>query len=550
MIATLRFLLRNASGQVALAVCAGAVSGLSGAALIAVLSAASATERDTRSSELLAGFVALALLSALSKAVSEVLLTRLGQRAIARVRRQLSRQIVDAPLRRHEELGAHRLLAALHDDAAVITQAFVYLPMVCVNAATVLGCLVYLAVRAPWALAVTLLAMLLGGAIFRAHERRANAHFRAARETSDRLFEHFRSLTQGIKELKLSRARREGFLQRLLGASVGAYEREFVAGMSLYSFATAWGTLLFYVVLGTVAFALPALSAGSRETVASASLTLLYLMAPFALLMEILPGLDRAAVAMEKWRELGLSLQPEMPEPAGSPFSEDFRCIDLIALGHSYRSEPDATTFQLGPIDLTLRRGELVFLVGGNGSGKTTLALLLLGLYVPEHGQIVVDGTQVQDANRAAYRELFSVVFGEYHLFEQLVELGDDAQAERARQYLQRLGLERRVQLQGGGLQAGGLSLGQRKRLALLIASLEDRPFCVFDEWASDQDPESRRFFYTELLPELRARGKGVLVITHDDQYFSLADRCLRMDYGQLSERPAARMSSALEVGA
>ncbi|HEX5656683.1 MAG TPA: cyclic peptide export ABC transporter [Polyangiales bacterium] len=531
MIATLRFLLGKAHAQVGLAVLAGAISGLSGAALIALISAATSASAQG----LLGWFCVLVVVTVVSKGASEILLTRLGQRAIAELRVQLSRRIVQAPLRRNEEIGAHRVLAALNDDAAVLTQSFVYLPMVCVHGATVLGCLAYLGYCAPWALLVTLLAMALGGAIFSLHERRAASSFRSAREVSDTLFAHFRALTGGIKELKLSRARGEGFLERMLGSSVRAYERDFVAGMTVYSWATGWGSLLFYVVMGVTVFALPSWAGMRVQDVASASLTLLYLMAPFALLMEILPSLGRASVAVAKWRELGLSLEAE-PALTGAALPASWRSIDLIGVTHSYQRERESGVFQLGPIDLTLRPGELVFLVGGNGSGKTTLSLLLLGLYVPEAGQILVDGTPIDDANRAFYRELFSVVFGEYHVFEALLGLEDAELRERAEHYLRRLKLDHRIRVQGAQLKVDGLSMGQRKRLALLAAALDDRSFYVFDEWASDQDPESRRFFYTELLPELRARGKAVLVITHDDQYFGLADRLLRMDYGQLSE--------------
>lgn len=541
MIATLRFLLGNAYGLMAWAVIAGALSGLTGAALIAVLSSATEGDPSARAPRVAALFVALVAVSVISKGISEVLLTRLGQRAIADVRLQLSRRVVEAPLRRNEELGAHRVLAALNDDAAAITQAFVYLPMICVNGATVLGCLGYLAVCAPWALAITVLAMLIGALIFRLHEGRANHFFTSARNTSDLLFQHFRALTGGIKELKLSRARGEGFLTRMLGQSVRDYERDFVAGMRVYSFATGWGTLLFYAVLGSVAFGLPRVITMSSGSVNSAALTLLYLMAPFALLMEILPSVERASVAVQKWRELGISLLPEPgAQGAVTPLPEPWCRIDLVGVTHSYRRERETGKFQLGPVDLTLRPGELVFLVGGNGSGKTTLALLLLGLYVPEAGTILVDGRPIDDDNRALYRELFSVVFGEYHVFEELLGLEDPELRERAAYYLRRLQLDHRIRIEGEALRVDGLSMGQRKRLALLAAALEDRSFYLFDEWASDQDPESRRFFYTELLPELRARGKAVLVITHDDQYFALADRCLRMDYGRLSESAAS----------
>jgi putative ATP-binding cassette transporter len=98
------------------------------------------------------------------------------------------------------------------------------------------------------------------------------------------------------------------------------------------------------------------------------------------------------------------------------------------------------------------------------------------------------------------------------------------------------LALDHKVRVTDQRLSTTDLSQGQRRRLALLTAYLEDRPFYVFDEWAADQDPHYKQIFYTELLPELRARGKGVAVITHDDRYFHLGDRIVKLHDGQIVE--------------
>jgi putative ATP-binding cassette transporter len=242
-----------------------------------------------------------------------------------------------------------------------------------------------------------------------------------------------------------------------------------------------------------------------------------------------------------------LGLGPE-PAHAGAPGDRSppwttFQRLELAGVTHRYGAERDDTSFQLGPIDLAFRPGEIVYLVGGNGSGKTTLALLLLGLYAPHAGMVRVDGVPVHDGNRDRYRELFAAVFADYHLFDAWLGASGPGLDERARGLLERLRLADRVRVEAGAIRAGGLSQGQRRRLALAVACLDDRPFYVFDEWAADQDPQFRRIFYIELLPELRARGKAVLVITHDDRYFALADRCLRLEHGRLIE-PAEALRS------
>ncbi|HWC59456.1 MAG TPA: cyclic peptide export ABC transporter, partial [Verrucomicrobiae bacterium] len=206
-----------------------------------------------------------------------------------------------------------------------------------------------------------------------------------------------------------------------------------------------------------------------------------------------------------------------------------------------YHRETEDSHFELGPINLRFRPGELVFLVGGNGSGKSTLAKIITGLYVPESGEIRIDGKTVTDKNRDDYRQLFSAVFVDFYLFENLHGIHNKNVDEQAKLYLDQLHLSHKVKVKDGVLSTTAVSQGQRKRLALLTAYLEDRSFYLFDEWAADQDPLFKDVFYTQLLPELKARGKTVLVISHDDKYFHVADRIIKLDYGKLDGSGVAK---------
>jgi putative ATP-binding cassette transporter len=208
--------------------------------------------------------------------------------------------------------------------------------------------------------------------------------------------------------------------------------------------------------------------------------------------------------------------------------------LDLVGVTHAYHREREGG-FTLGPVDLSLHPGEVVILAGGNGSGKTTLAKVLTGLYYPESGEIRADGQAVPKENLEGYRKLFSVVYADFHLFDSLLGLKIADLDAQARQYLTDLHLDHLVSVQDGVLSTTALSRGQRKRLALLVAYLEDRPLYVFDEWASDQDPQFKRVFYTQVLPGLKARQKAVFVITHDERYFHLADRMVYLEDGKIS---------------
>jgi putative ATP-binding cassette transporter len=208
--------------------------------------------------------------------------------------------------------------------------------------------------------------------------------------------------------------------------------------------------------------------------------------------------------------------------------------IELRGVTHTYHRERENSNFILGPVDLIVQPGELLFIIGGNGSGKTTLVKLLTGLYIPEEGEIRLNGQAVNDATREYYRRHFSVVFSDFYLFESLLGLDTRQIDKRARTYLSRLQLDHKVEVKNGVLSTTQLSQGQRKRLALLTAYLEDRPVYIFDEWAADQDPLFKEVFYLQLLPELKAQGKTVIVISHDDKYYQLADRIVKLDYGKV----------------
>jgi putative ATP-binding cassette transporter len=250
----------------------------------------------------------------------------------------------------------------------------------------------------------------------------------------------------------------------------------------------------------------------------------------------------RANIAWQNLESLNLNLKLESSisedesEKKDNKITDAFRSLDLINVTHSYYREKEDGNFTLGPINLSVKAGEMVFLVGGNGSGKTTLAKIIAGLYIPESGEIRINGELVTDENREAYSQNFSMVFTDFYLFESLLGISKFQIGDKLYDYLEKLHLEQKVTVKDGKFSTLALSQGQRKRLALLTAYLEDRPCYIFDEWAADQDPIFKEIFYSQLLPELKNRNKAVLAITHDDRYFSLADRIVKLSYGKISE--------------
>jgi len=531
----IRFLLGKCRGMMTVTALTALFSGACNAGLIALINGA-VNAPDTAGRSLLLGFTALVLGKLAAGILSQVWLISFSQQAIADLRLELVRKILAVPLRRLEEIGAPRLLAALTDDIASLTAALFGFPTLSVNVAILLGGSIYLAWLSWPLLLIMGLFFVVGACCYRLFITSGFRSLLQAREAEDRLFGHFRALTDGIKELKLHRERRGAFLQDGLQSATQAFQRHNVAAETRFIYAHNWAHLLFYCLIGLILFLLPAREHVDIKTMTGYVLTTLYLMGPLAGVMSSLSVFSRADVALRKVETLGMTLSAhpdKTPAHSSAPVAA-FTRVELLGITHAYHHELKEDSFVLGPLNLVFHPGELVFLVGGNGSGKSTLAKIVTGLYSPESGEIRLDGRPVNDANRDDYRQLFSVVFADFYLFDNLLGLHTPKLDAQAAEYLEQLHLHHKVKVVNGRLSTTALSSGQRKRLALLTAYLEDRPFYVFDEWAADQDPLFKDIFYRQLLPELRRRGKTVLVITHDDRYFHLADRVLKLDYGQL----------------
>ena len=298
---------------------------------------------------------------------------------------------------------------------------------------------------------------------------RAAAQLREARMQRDSLVEQYRTLLGGFRELKQNQERRRAFLERLLEPTTIVVRDRTIGGLSRFAVAEGWGQLAFFGFIGIVLFAIPSLIPITRPTLSSAVLLALFLMGPLDIILTWVPILGRARTSLNKLQALlpELDRDPDCEAVPVLPYRPlaftTSLCLDNITF--AYRDGSDDAGFSLGPIDLTLRPGEIVIVAGGNGAGKTTLAELVSGLYVPSSGRIQLDGRTLAVADREAYRQLFSVVFADGHLFADLLGLPPEDLTSRARDGLERLGLAARVSLRGHSFSTLDLSHGQRRRL-------------------------------------------------------------------------------------
>jgi putative ATP-binding cassette transporter len=476
-------------------------------------------------------FVALGLGRALTAYGSGRVAESYSQASVARLRRELIAKLLDVPYQRFERLGAARAHAALTTDIAIVNAALQAGAGFVVNGAVLAGGALYLLHLDPRMFVALLLLAALGLIVHRAMNTRARALLRRARSEQDRVLAHFHALIDGAKELRLNAARRRAFLAGPIRDASEQLLRYGMQASSRFLLAQAVNGLLVLVVIGAVLFVFGG-GAAAEGTTSGYVLVALYLTGPLSSLLRLQPLLSAAEIAIGRIHDAGVQLgAPEDPERAEPQVPAGFGQIELRAVTHRYDGRP---AFTLGPLSLRIAPGELVLVRGGNGSGKTTLAKLLVGLYEPSEGQLYWDGAAVDATRRDSYRQLFSAVFSEFHVFDRLYGVAGADLDARAGALIDQLGLSRVVRVQDGVLSTLELSTGQRKRLALLAALLEDRPIYVFDEWAAEQDAEFKQVFYLRLLPELRARGKTVIAISHDERWFGVATRSIELRDGRL----------------
>ncbi|MGL4963655.1 MAG: cyclic peptide export ABC transporter [Inquilinus sp.] len=536
----LGMLIRGSRVLFAAAILASLACGVGGALLVLLINRALHAPAEALSQWLLP-FVAAALLVMVAQVASRALFARLGQRALGGLRQHIAQAVVAAPYRRLEVVGRARIQSLLTDDASAIATFCMGLPILVTNGVVILGVLAYLATLSWTFLLLAAGVMVLGSIGHQLSYRRVLGHFRQAGRGQDRLFGQFEALNGGAKELRLNAGKARRFLDVVLAEAIDAVARSRIRGLSLLAFADGWGRLLFMATIGTALFARIWIAPGDAGVVTGYVIAFLYIMGPLEGLLANIPHIGMARVALGRIGDTLGQLEAAKGDQASLPAGREVT-LALEGVTHGYYDEREDEVFTLGPIDLTLRPGEITFLVGGNGSGKTTLAKLVTGLYTPEAGTIRVDGHSLAAPGGEAHRQLFSAVFSDFHLFETLLEAADGALDDRANTWLRQLHLDHKVAVRDGAFSTRDLSQGQRKRLALVAACLEDRPVMVFDEWAADQDPQFKDVFYREILAELKARRKTVLVITHDDRWFPLADQLVKLERGQLVERsgPAA----------
>jgi len=475
--------------------------------------------------------------------LSQYVLLKLSTTVVYKVQQTILERVLGTDYEIVERNGNHRVLAVMKDDVGAISRGITELPNFIYSGVTVLLCLAYMVFVAWQLFALVLLVFTTIILIARFVVRYAYKHQKSLREDMDLFFSNLNALANGGKELHISQNRKLHFYSSIMLPLFRSIRDKTikisVAMIGLNSFV---GTIVMFLIGAIVYSSLTFFPDFDAQVVVTFTLIILYMVDPLSKVIEIADEVNRVVVSIRKITQLELAessvFLSSIDNPQMSKISWKEIKLESVTFEHSGESEGGVYRFKLGPISAKFKSGEITYITGGNGSGKSTLAKIISGLYILESGSIFADSDEVGQGQRIGidqYKNSMSVVFSDTFVFPHILDSsGSVAKDSTLKEHLNGLKLSEKVELKNGALISEKLSSGQTKRLALLQSLVVDAHIYIYDEWAAEQDPSFKEYFYLNILPELKKQGKIVIVITHDDQYFDSADQLLKLEDGVL----------------
>lgn len=519
-----------------------AISGLSNAVLLAIInaSAKSASYDNLNFRNMLMFSITIILFIYCQRYVLHE--TRaLVEIILARVRVRLTDKIHKSKLLHLENIGQAEIYNRLTQETLVISNAAPVM-ILTIQSLVMLGFLaIYIAVLSKVAFLLLLVLLIMGVWLYLNNHKKIQAMYQETNQVEMVFFNSIRDSLDGLKENKLNRQRTRGLFTFIKDTSESVesqkiataikYENNFIFAQSFYN-----------ILIGIVLFLLPRFSPTYTDVLTQLTAAILFMIGPVGTLVGALQTYDQVNFSvsnlyrLEKELEKIIEIHQEHPQYNNHlQGTRGFNKIRLKNLEFAYKDGNGNDCFSIGPFTFDIQAGETLFIVGGNGSGKTTLLRVLCMLYHPDKGSISLDDIKIEPANMTDYRQLFSAVFSDFHLFSRLFGM-ENVKQQRVEKLLKVMQLDHKTHFNGERFSTLDLSTGQRKRLALLVSLLEDKPIYIFDEWAADQDPEFRQYFYEVILKELKEEGKTIIAASHDDRFFHHADRVIKLDYGKISQ--------------
>jgi putative ATP-binding cassette transporter len=456
------------------------------------------------------------------------------ENSIKAIRLSLIKHLRNCELQTIEKIGHERIFVVMGKELQIISQSAQLFVIIAQSSILIIFTAMYIAWLSVPAFIILAVSISLGAAIHFQRDKEIGDNMDKAFECESDLITKLTDFIDGFKEIKLNRKRAKELQTEYHKNSTevnGARKKI----LSLFAKDFVASQLNFYLSIGAIVFLLPFLTKADPELITKITTAALFLVGPITGIVGGLPSFTSSNSAAKNVLDLEKELSELGSEIPSNPIYNKFQKIELNDLYFQHMAVAGEHGFSVGPVNLCIKQGQTIFITGGNGCGKTTFIRLLTGLYKADSGNILLDNIPITDKKIDAYRNLFSTVFSDFHLFKHLYGV-DQPNKEDVEEWLEFLEMSHKVEFENNEFSNIELSTGQRKRLALFSAILENRPIYVFDEWAADQDPHFREKFYRKVLPKLKSRGQTVIAITHDEKYFNMADIQIKMEYGHLQQ--------------
>ncbi len=452
------------------------------------------------------------------------------------LRKKLTAKLKDSDLYAYERIGESILLARIMKETDAISQSLPYIISLVKASTLAIFCFGYMLYLSPFAFIIFTSFSGLGYLIYDHYNKISYEYWNIALKKDVSLFDAFANILHGFKEIKLSSKKKEEIYDIFTSVSNELIDYK-IKSWKVYNANDNFYYALIYVAVGIIIFALPSITPMKTADSIKLLALIIYVLNPFWTIASSIPAIGQIDITLQLILEVERKLDASSERVAvddadGVETITDFSEIRFEDVSFQYY-EKDLPAFKAGPFDFSIKKGEILFITGGNGCGKSTLLKLIATLYHSQTGNISVDNTKITRKLIKPYRELFGSVFSDFHLFDKLYGVAE-VDEDRLHKLLQLMQIDDKTQYVNGGFTAINLSTGQKKRLALVAALMENRPIYLLDEWAAEQDPYFHHYYYKTLLPDLKKQGKTLVVISHDDRYFGSADRLVKMEYGQI----------------
>lgn len=500
-------------------------------------------EKNTADFNYIILFCSLMIAFIWSRRALAYIVIKFSQNIFWRLRSEILQTILKANFY-HFNKRKDQIYAVLVNDINVLTNFSLSIIQFLSALIMAIGCFTYMGTQSMSLLLITLGVSVFGIILYWIGVYFNEKKLARSRELESNFMTSFLDILSGFKEIHMApKIGRDIFNRKIRKISNESFINNTKAYTGFLNVQIT-GEVLFYTLIAFILIFNSFFINESPASIVNFVFILLYLLGSINTIMLIIPSFVQAKIASGKIYKLKSELNDErfenLLENKGISIDE-FNALTISDLMFSYENEKNEVRFSVGPLNFSLKKGEAIFIYGGNGSGKTTLINAILGILQSNSGTINFNEAELCATNYDEYRTLFSVVFSDFHLFEELYGF-ENIYEKEINDYLEMFELTEKVSYKNNSFSSTNLSTGQRKRLALIIALIRHNPILVLDEWAADQDPLFRKKFYTQIIPKLKAKGFSIIAITHDDAYYHVADKLYKMEFGQLTLESSAEI--------